>query len=28
MCPATTEVMVDRHTEAFGAALEELHADS
>jgi glutamate-1-semialdehyde 2,1-aminomutase len=25
MCPGTTEVMVDRHTEAFGAALEELH---
>jgi glutamate-1-semialdehyde 2,1-aminomutase len=24
MCPATTEEQVDRHTEAFSAALEEL----
>jgi glutamate-1-semialdehyde 2,1-aminomutase len=24
MCPATTEAQVDRHTEAFTAALEEL----
>jgi glutamate-1-semialdehyde 2,1-aminomutase len=26
MCPATTEAQVDRHTEAFTAAVEELHA--
>jgi glutamate-1-semialdehyde 2,1-aminomutase len=25
MCPATTEAQVDRHTEVFAAALEELH---
>ncbi|MEA2454563.1 MAG: glutamate-semialdehyde -aminomutase, partial [Thermoleophilaceae bacterium] len=24
MCPATTEVQVDRHTEAFGEAVKEL----
>jgi hypothetical protein len=24
MCPATTEEQVDRHTEAFTAAVEEL----
>jgi hypothetical protein len=24
MCPATTEEQVDRHSEAFDAALEEL----
>jgi glutamate-1-semialdehyde 2,1-aminomutase len=26
MCPATTEAQVDRHTEAFTAAVEELYA--
>ncbi len=26
MCPATTEAQVDRHSEAFTAAVEELHA--
>jgi len=26
MCPATTTAQVDRHTEAFGAAVKELHA--
>jgi len=25
MCPATTEAQVDRHTEAFGEAVEQLH---
>jgi glutamate-1-semialdehyde 2,1-aminomutase len=25
MCPATTEAQVDRHTEAFGAAVEDLY---
>jgi hypothetical protein len=26
MCPATTPAQVDRHSEAFGAAVEELYA--
>ena len=26
MCPATTEAQVDRHSEVFTAAVEELHA--